>query len=140
MADLVRTADSVAVQYPMQAEIYPVILTETATRGQAGYEVAATGKVGIADANGSGKQQFRGIILEPGAAGQGVSLLKRGACQGWDVSGMDYDDLVYLSDTVGELSDTVGTMTVPVGRVMGMSDAARTKMIYFDANWITTWA
>ncbi len=140
MADLTRTADSVALIYPDRAVTFPVKLTETVTRGQAGYIVATTGKVGIADANGSGKQQFRGLFLEPGASGQGVSLLKEGHVSGFDLSDLNYDALVYLSDTAGELADAAGTLPVIVGRVVAMTDDARTKALYICADWLRSWA
>lgn len=140
MADLTRTADSVALVDPDKAVTFSVILNETVARGQPAYQVAASGKFGLADANGSGKQQFRGLFLDPGASGQGVSLIKEGRVEGFDLSGLDYDDPVYLSDTVGELSDSAGTMTVIVGRVVAMSDSSRKKVLYIDADWLRAWS
>lgn len=140
MSDITVTADSVALVDPMSAETLPVILTATVTRGLAAYQLAATGKFGIADANDSGKEQFRGIFLDPGAAGQVVSLLKRGRLAGYDLSAMNYDDPVYLSNTPGALSTTAGAMSVLVGRVAAMTDAARTKVIYITADWLRAWA
>ena len=73
------------------------------------------------------------------AAGQGVSLLERGAIGGYDVSGLAYDALVYLSDTAGALADAAGTATVVCGRVVPMSDKDLTKVIEIDVSYLTAW-
>lgn len=141
MSDITVTADSVAIVYPILAETFPVKVVEAVTRGLAGYQIAATGKYGIADANAAGKQQFRGLFLDAGAAGQGgISLLKKGFVAGFDLSAMSYDDPVYLSDNVGAFATTAGTMSVICGRVFGMSDDARTKVLYIDADWLRAWS
>ena len=110
------------------------------TEGQALYLVAASGKSGVADANDSGKQQFRGIALQAVAAGQTVDILVRGRVYGYTVSGLSYDDPIYLSDTAGSLSTAVGTMTVNCGRIIPINDKDRTKVMYIDANWNRIWA
>lgn len=140
MADLTLTAAQVAPVFPQLAEIYSGILAATVTQGQANYLVAASGTYGVADANDSGKEQFRGLALEGGGAGQAISILKEGHVYGYDLSGMDYDDLVYLSDTAGKLADAAGTMEVVVGRVVPLTDSSLTKVLYVDANWRTQWS
>lgn len=140
MADISKLSGaSVHPIFPEQAEIYPVRANETVANGQAGY-LASTGKYGLADANASGKQQFRGIFIEAAGANQGTSLLKRGHVGGYDLSGLAYDAPVYLSDTAGALADAAGTMTVPVGRVVPMSDTDATKVLYVEAAVTTTWS
>ena len=139
MADLTLTAAQIAPTHPLEAEIISVILAETVTAGQAAYQTTS-GTFGIADANAAGKQQFRGIFLEGGGAGQAVSLLKHGPAYGYDLSGMDYDDPAYLSDTAGALADAAGTMTVNVGRVLALTDSAKTKVLYIDADWLRAWS
>lgn len=140
MADIVVTAAQVEVIHPEHAEIYPFYCVAAVTQGQALYFVAATDDVGVADANDSGKEQFRGIALQAAAAGQVVDLLKRGYVAGYTVSAMSTDDPVYLSDTAGALSTTVGTMTVNCGRIVPMTDKDRTLVLYVDANWNRIWA
>lgn len=115
------------------------ICTETITKGQAVY-ILATGKVGVADANAAGKQQFRGIALEGGGAGQAISVLHQGEVEGFDVSALNADVLVYLSDTAGGLDTAAGTMAVPVGRVKVMSDPALKKVLYINTSWLAQWA
>jgi len=138
--EIALTAAQVEVIHPEYAVIYPFYTVEAVTQGQALYFVAATDDVGIADADDSGKEQFRGIALQAAAAGQVVDLLKTGYVAGFTVSGMSNDDPVYLSNTVGRLSTAVGTMTVNCGRVVAMTDKDRTLVLYVDANWNRIWA
>lgn len=138
MADITVTAAQVGVVFPAEAEIVNVVLAEAVTVGQALY-VNSSGTYGLADANASGKQQFRGIALEGGGAGQGISMLKRGTLYGFTLSGA-YDSLAYLSDTAGALADAAGTMTVNAGRVAPMSDNDKTKVLYVEADWLRAWS
>ena len=137
MADVTVTAGQVAVVYPLKAEIFNGIATESVTAGQALYMTSA-GKYGVADANASGKQQVRGIALNAAGAGQAVSVLRRGHVAGFTLG--TYDSLVYLSDTAGALADAAGTMSVKVGRVDAISDTALTKVLFVDVNLLTVWA
>lgn len=142
MADIVLITGASGVEpiWPEKAKIKPVIANETLAQGAAAY-LASTGKYGAARAGTAGKQQFRGIILQAAGAGQGTSLLEKGAIGGFNVSAMAYDALVYLSDTAGGLlADAAGTMTVPVGRVVPMSDRDLTKVIEIDVSVLTTWS
>lgn len=109
---------------------------EAITAGQAVYKLAA-GTVGVADANGSGKQQFRGIALETAGSGEAVLVGFFGPIEGFTLAG-DVDTLVYLSDTAGGLDTAAGTMTVPVGRVEMRDDG--TKFLFTDVNWLAQWS
>jgi hypothetical protein len=73
MADLTVTAAQVALVRPDEARVRSYIAGVTITAGQAVY-LASTGKAGVADADASGKEQFRGIALNGGGAGQVVEL------------------------------------------------------------------
>jgi len=140
MADLTVTAAQVAPVWPREAEIYALEAVETITAGQAVY-VTSAGKVGVADANAAGKQQFRGIALNGGGAGQAINVLKRGAVYGFTLSGMNYDTVAYLSDTAGALADAAGTMTVNAGRVMAINNSGTlTKVLYVSADWLRAWS
>jgi hypothetical protein len=140
MADITVTAAQVGAVFPEKAEIVDMIAAEALTAGQAVYQVAASGKAGLADANAAGQQQFRGIALNAAGAGQAVSVLKKGHVYGFDLSGMDYDDPAYLSDTAGTLADAAGTMSVNAGRVVALPDASASKVLYVEADWLRTWA
>lgn len=141
MADIALLTNAPDVQpiWPEKASIVSVLAAETVANGNVGYLTSA-GTYGLADANASGKEQVRGIFLQAGGAGQGVSLLTRGHVGGFDLSGLAYDALVYLSNTAGALADAAGTMTVPVGRVVPMSDADKTKVLFVDTAVLTTWS
>ncbi len=140
MADIALTAAQVAAVYPGHGCcIRDYIATETITQGQAVY-VLTTGKVGVADANAGGKQQFRGIALNGGGAGQAIGVLHEGEVYGFTVSGLNADALVYLSDTAGALADAAGTMTVAAGRVKVLPDANLTKVLYIKTRWEANWA
>lgn len=125
--------------FPHLSEIYPIIANESVTNGAPAY-LASTGKYGLADADASGKQQFRGIILEAAGAGQGTSLLTKGKVWGFDLSSLAYDALVYLADAVGTYVDTAGTMTVIVGRVVPLSDRDLTKVLEINVDPIRIWS
>jgi len=137
MADITVTAAKVAAEFD-DAEIRAVVLASTTTAGQALY-LTSSGTYGLADANDSGLEQFRGIALEAGGAGQGVSMLRRGEVAGYTLAGA-HDDVIYLSDTSGALSTTAGTMTVQVGRLVCLTNADKTKLIYIDADMQREWS
>jgi hypothetical protein len=141
MTDIALTAAQVSLAFPnaQTNEIVDFIATEAITKGQAVY-LLTTGKVGVADANASGKQQFRGIALANAAAGKPVSVLKKGVLYGYTISGLNADAMVYLSDTAGALADAAGTMTVVCGRVISLTDPSLTKVLYVDADWLRAWS
>ena len=139
MADITVTAARVAMCDPIKAKKHTHIAAEALTAGQVVYTVAASGRVGIADANASGKQQARGIALEAAGAGYPVTVLEEGDLFGFGVSGLDADALVYLSDTAGALADAAGTMSVPIGRVVRLTDTpTETKVLRVDIDALTT--
>lgn len=139
MTAIALTAAQIAAVYPDKAEIYDFVAAATITAGQAVY-ITSTGKVDLADANGSGTIQFRGIALNGGGAGQAISVLKRGHCYGFTVSGLTIDDIAYLSNTAGGLDTGAGGTTVNCGRVTGLPDGNLTKVLYVEADWLRTWA
>jgi hypothetical protein len=135
--ELTLTAAQVAAVYPDKAEIVDMIAGATITAGQAVYQTTA-GKAGVADANGSGTLQFRGIALRGGAAGQVIPVLKRGHCAGFSVSATNCDTALYLSDTAGSIATSAGSTSIGVGRVVALPDA--TRVVYVEADWLRTWS
>lgn len=133
MADLVVTAAQVARAHD-NAEIFNGLAAETIAAGQAIY-MSSSGTYGIAGANVAGKQQARGIALEGAAAGQAFSFIKRGPVAGFTIP-QAYDARLFLSDTAGALADAAGTLSVPCGRVMALTDSAKTKVVYADFVWV----
>lgn len=138
MADITVTAAQIGAVFPADAEIRPVILAATVTAGQALY-LTSSGTYNLADANDSGAQQFRGVALNGGAAGQAVDMLRRGEVYGYTLAGA-HDDLVYLSNTAGALSTDAGAMTVQCGRLTCLTDADLTKVVFIDADMKREWA
>lgn len=140
MSTISVTAAKVAAVWPIKSEIYSFQAASTITAGQGVY-LLSTGTVAPADANAAGEQQFRGIALTGGGAGQAIDVLVRGAVYGYDLSGLNYDALVYVSDTVGALDTANGTLAVNVGRVMPINDTGTlTKVLYVQADWLRTWS
>jgi hypothetical protein len=138
MADLTVTAAQVAQAYAKsgKAEIYDVVAGATITAGQPVY-IDSNGDAQLTDASAAGTAQVAGIALNGGGAGQAISVIHHGCIYGFDLSGIAYWGLAYLSDTAGTLADGVGTVTVPVGRVVPLSDSDRTKVLFVDID-ITT--
>lgn len=100
------------------------------TRGQAFY-FNASGVATLSDASAAGTAICDGILVE--IQGRGATYITgRGLVYGYDLSGSDYGDLIYLSDTAGALSDTVGTVTIVVGKVVPLSDKDLTKVLFID--------
>lgn len=137
MSDITLTASRIAAVHPRFAEIYDFVAAATITAGQIVY-LNSDGKLGVADANGSGTLQPLGVALNGGGAGQAISVLKRGFCYGFTITSLAYDAAVYLSDTAGALADAAGSASVIVGRVKALSDSGTpTKVLYIDAPWLT---
>lgn len=117
MADLAVTAKRVAVVNPMDACIRPYIAGVGLTAGQSIF-LQPAGTVALCDANVGGAEQFRGIALETVGAGQVVDVLEEGDVEGFDLSAINPDALVYASDNAGALATAASaTKTVQVGRV-----------------------
>lgn len=132
MSTISVTAAQIALVHPTKAETWPVILAEAVTQGQVLYQTSS-GTFGKCDTGEAAKDEPRGIALEEGAAGQVVSMVKRGAIYGVDLSGESYDGLVYASDTAGGLSDA--SKAEIVGRVMPLTDNDKTKVLYVEVPW-----
>lgn len=139
MSDLTVTAAQVGAVFPQKADIHDFIAAETITAGQAVF-VDSNGKVQLADANASGEQQFRGIALNGGGAGQAISVLKRGHIYGFTITGLGYDAMVYLSNTPGALADAAGGTSVIAGRVTSLPDNSLTKVLWVEADWLRAWS
>lgn len=139
MTAITVTAAQVSPVFPDEAEIYSFIAAATITAGQLLY-ITSAGKVDLADANGSGTLQVRGVALNGGGAGQAINVLKRGHCYGFGVSGLAYDAILYLSNTAGSADDSAGGTSIRLGRVIPLADASLTKVAYFDIPWLSDWA
>lgn len=132
MGDIALTAAKIAPVHPEQAEIFSAIAGVTITAGQVVYLIASSGKLGLADENASAEaSHVFGIALNGGGAGQAINVLRKGACYGFTLTALDYWAACSLSDTAGALLDTGATTNI-VGRVMPLSDASISKVLYVN--------
>lgn len=133
-------AQIASISSSLGVEVFSYKAAEAIAKGEAVYMLTSTGTIGVAEADTAAKLQFRGIALEGVATGQFVDVHKRGLIAGFTVSGMSFDDIVYLSDTVGDLATTNGSTVVHCGRVVAMPDDPNlTPVIYIDADWRREW-
>lgn len=130
MTDITCTPAQVGIVLTEIADIYTLIAAAAITKGQPVY-IDSNGKANVADANGSGTRQFRGIALETVSAGQPVSVLHRGPVYGYDLSGVAFDAAIYVSDTAGSLADAAGTTSLAVGKVFPIGDSKTVNKVLF---------
>jgi hypothetical protein len=132
MGDIAVTAAKIAPCFPEKAEIFSGIAGVTITAGQAVYVIAASGKLGLADEDASAEASFVwGIALNGGGAGQAIDVLRRGHCYGFTVGALAWALPCSLSATAGALLDTGATTNI-VGRVVALSDADLTRVLFVD--------
>lgn len=129
MADIVVTAAQVGRVYPDKDCVVSGILAATVTAGQVLY-LTTSGTWDLADGSLTGTAQCRALALRGGGAGQSVEIMRYGWVYGYTLS-QAYDAALYLSDTAGAMADANGTVNVVVGRVDAMTDADKTKVVYF---------
>jgi hypothetical protein len=140
MGNISVTAAKVAVVYPTKAEIYDFIAHEDITAGQVVY-MTTSGDVGLAASGTSAYAQPRGVALTPGAAGQAISVLKRGHCYGYTLDGVvSPDAILYLSATAGAMATTTSGSNAQVGRATVLPDNDLTDVAYIDCRWNETWS
>jgi hypothetical protein len=96
-----------------------MIAAEAIAAGQAVRIDVANGKATKANGTTAAEARIYGVALKAAAAGAPVTVLRLGVLDGFDISGMTYDDDVFLSDTDGTLADAAGTVSTIVGKVIG---------------------
>ena len=139
MGDITITSDDVALTYTdaAHARTHNVFVSEAVSRGELLYQ-KADGDFALADANVAGAHRVRAIALEDGKANSTISVVTFGVLSGYGLSGMDYDDPVYLSDTAGSPSDVSGSTQVVVGIVWNVPTATsgHKRVLLFDPNTV----
>jgi hypothetical protein len=145
MSAITKTAARVAPVYADRSMIRPMIAGAAVTPGDPLYIDGTLGTVKLADGNGTGTKQFCGFALATKAAGEAVDVLVDGWLDGYDVSGLAFGALVYVSDTAGGLDTTTGTVAVVVGRVEPLSDrdpvtGKPSKVLRVRTNVTADWA
>lgn len=129
MGNILLTAAQIAAGNtpPGLCEILNVKLAEAVTAGQVLYWTT-TGTMGIADGDENAKDEPMAVALEPGGAGQVISVLKRGFCAGFTVAAVNVGAKLTLTNTPGVMeSDGSGEKC---GVVWANSNAVR--VAYFD--------
>lgn len=91
---------------------------EAITAGNAVRLDTSSGKFTKSNAANAGEARVYGIATRTVAAGEALTAVRKGVLDGFDLSGLNYDAAIYLSDTDGTLADAHGTVTLEVGRVI----------------------
>lgn len=127
MADIALvTANKVEVVESIEQMTLPT--DEAITAGMAVRLNTTTGKFTKANGSGAAEARIYGIATKTVASGMPLTAIRQGVMDGWDLSGLAYDAVVYLSDTDGRLGDAAGTVSTVVGRVIpGTSEALGTS-------------
>lgn len=136
---LTVTAAQVGLVDPRKAKVYSYVAAAAIAKGQAVY-IDSNGKANLADANGSGTLQFRGIAISACGAGGAVDVCEDGEVYGFTLTSVAYDGRCYLSNTAGSLSATAGAATIVCGRAMPKSDKDLTKVLRVVTQLEAQWA
>jgi diaminopimelate decarboxylase len=117
MADIALvTANKVEIVESIEQMTLPT--DEAVTAGMAVRINTTTGKFTKANGSAAGEARIYGIATKTVASGMPLTAVRQGVMDGWDLSGLAYDAVVYLSDTDGRLGDAAGTVSTVVGRVI----------------------
>lgn len=134
MADLTITPANVALVKAVEEFVLPTAAQVNA--GQPVYLVAASGKLNLADEDGSAPVNApKGVAYRSGRfAGDAVSCVKKGWLDlGSALDSLDFGDKIYLSATAGKLADADPGNTVVVGEVWpAFGNTAADKLLYVD--------
>lgn len=135
MADIaLTTADKVDVVESIIQHTAPT--AEAITAGMAVRIDTTTGKFTKANGTDAAESRIYGLATKTVAAGLPVTAIRKGVMDGFAISGLTFDDIVYLSDTDGLLADAAGTVSVVVGRTIGghatTTGTAADKLLFVD--------
>jgi hypothetical protein len=116
MADMtLATADKINVgQIPPQT--FTGVAAAAITAGSPVF-FDTNGKFAVSDANVSTADAVFGIATRTVAAGEALTVVRRGLMDGWS-NLPAYGAPVYASDTAGALADAAGTLSIVVGYVV----------------------
>jgi hypothetical protein len=138
MADLTVTAARLRKMEAIEARLIPMIADEAINKGQVVYR-KANGNAGLARGNAVGTSKVVGVATTSVLAGVAFEALHYGRLAGYDLSGVDPGETMYLSAaTAGAIADTApstaGQVVVPIGTVHTMTDVPRTKFLFVDVS------
>ena len=133
MADLSVTANQVGDASPHFSIRIPYIAAVAIDRGEGVY-INSNGKAALADASAAGTAVCRGIALNDAGAGQIVDVLVLGYVSGFDLSSVNHDTIISVSNTAGAFDNGAGSPDVaaPIGRVTPLTDGSVTKVIFVN--------
>lgn len=136
MADIAVTAARLRIIESIEARLIPMIAGEAITKGQAVYR-ATDGTAMLAQGDAVGTAKVVGIATKNAAAGVAFEALYHGRLAGFDLSGVDPGETVFLSAaTAGAVADTAaagtGNVVAAIGTVHSMTDVAGTKFLFVD--------
>lgn len=113
-----------------------LVAAEAITAGEAVRLDTSAGKFTGANGSSTTENRIYGIAKATVAAGRPVTAIRKGVLDGFDLSGMNYDAAVYLSDTDGTLATSAGTVSTVVGRVIPANSpilgTAPDKLLFVD--------
>lgn len=121
MADIaLTTADRVHVVGHPETQL-TLICSVDVDAGEAVAVVSTSTDAGewvLADASTAAKNRAYGLAARTTKAGLPLTAIRKGRMAGWDFSGQDYDEAIFLSNTAGAIADAAGDVSVAIGRVV----------------------
>ena len=112
----VVTAGKIEIVESIQQMTLPA--AETIVAGACVRLDTASGKWTNGNGTAAGEARIWGIATKSVAAGEPLTVVRRGVLDGFDLSGQAYDAAIYASDTDGRLGDAAGTVSTVLGRVI----------------------
>src|SRR5438045_5988855 len=112
MSDVALTAAQISPVNETQYTAKTGMAGEAITIGQAVAVDTTTGKIYLADGSTAARNNVRGIALNNAGAGYPVTYLMEGSIYGFTLTALDYDAVLYLSNTAGALGTTAGDVSV----------------------------
>lgn len=96
----------------------------------------STGKWTGSNGSSTTENRIYGILVSKDPAGAVGTAIRKGVLDGFDLSALNYDAAVYLSDTDKKLADAAGTVSTVVGRVIPVTatttGTAYDKLLFVD--------
>lgn len=110
-------------------------LGETLAVGDA-VRIDTTGKFTGANGSTTTENRIYGILVSKDPAGAVGTAIRKGVVDGFALTALAYDAIVYLSDTDKTLADGAGTVSTIVGRVIPATatttGTAYDKILFID--------
>lgn len=134
MADIaLDTADKVEV---VESIIQMTLPAGEAIEAGAAVRIDTSGNFTNANGTTTTENRIYGIATRSVPSGMAVTAIRKGVLDGFNVSGMAFDAVVYLSDTDGTLGTTAGTVSTIVGRIIpgtaSLLGATKDKLLFVD--------